>query len=136
MASRFIDTNIFIYHLTGNHADHSPRCTALMERVEARDIEAFTAVTAVDEVLRVLTRAFGHERSAAAQAMATIMSQPEIGIDHRHTVLNAIAFWAANGPLSFADCYHLALTRASGSTEISTFDRKMDRYPGVTRIEP
>lgn len=136
MASRFVDTNIFIYHLTDNHANYSPRCTALMERIEAGEIEAFTAVTAVDEALRVLTKVFGHERLAAAEAIATIVSQPEIGIDHRHVVLNAIDLWAANGPLSFADCYHLALTRELGLTEIYTFDRKMDRYPGVTRIEP
>lgn len=136
MALRFVDTNIFIYHLTANHADYSPRCTALMERIEAGEIEAFTAVTAVDEALRVLTKVFGHERWAAAEAIATIVSQPEIGIDHRHIVLHAIDLWAVNGPLSFADCYHLALTKELGMTEIYTFDRKMDRYPGVARIEP
>ena len=136
MAARFIDTNIFIYHLTGNHAEHSPRCTALMEHIEAGDIEACTAVTAVDEALRVLTKVFGHRRSDAARAMSILASQPEIAIDHRRAVLDAIEFWAANGPLSFSDCYHLALTKELGMTEIYTFDRKMDRFPGVERVEP
>lgn len=107
-----------------------------MERIEAGEIEAFTAVTAVDEALRVLSKVFGHERSAAAQAMATIMGQPEIEIDHRHAVLNAITFWATNGPLSFVDCYHLALANMLGMTEIYTFDQKMNRYPGAERLEP
>lgn len=136
MTRRFIDTNVFIYHLTANHAEYSPRCTALMEQIEAGHIDAVTAVTAVDEALRVLTKVFGHARSAAAQAMSIIVSQPEIELDHRQAVLRAIDFWADQGPLSFADCYHLALTRELGMTEIYTFDRKMDRFPGVERVEP
>ena len=136
MVPRFIDTNVFIYHLTANHPEYSPRCTALMERIEAGEVEVVTAVTAIDEALRVLTKEFGHERADAAQKMAVLMSQPEIGIDHRAEVLTSIAFWAANGPLSFVDCYHLALAKALGMTEIYTFDRKMDRFPGVERVEP
>jgi predicted nucleic acid-binding protein len=136
VAVRFIDTNIFIYHLTNNHPEYSPRCIALMERIEAGEVEAVTAVTAVDEALRVLTREFGHTRADAAKAMSTLVSQPEIQIDHRAAVLTAIAFWAVNGPLSFIDAYHLALATSLGVTEICTFDRKMDRFPGVARIEP
>jgi predicted nucleic acid-binding protein len=136
VAIRFIDTNIFVYHLTQNHQEYSPRCTALMERIEAGDVEAVTAVTAVDEALRVLTKEFGHEREDAARAMSVLMSQPEININHRAEVLTAIDFWAFNGPLSFVDSYHLALTKALGMTEIYTFDRKMGRFPGVDRVDP
>jgi predicted nucleic acid-binding protein len=136
VAARFLDTTIFIYHLTSNHPEYSPRCTALMERIEAGEVKAVTAVTAVDEALRVLTKAFGHTRADAAKAMSVLMSQPEIEIDHRTTVLTAIDFWVANGPLSYIDSYHLALTKALGMTQIYTFDRKMDRFPGVERVEP
>lgn len=136
MARAFIDTNIFIYHLTNNHPDHSPRCTALMEQIEAGEIEAIAAVTSVDETLRVLTKGFGHDRPTAAHALSTLMRQPEFEIDHRSAVLDAIAFWSIQGPLSFADCYHLALTRELGMTAIYTFDKKMDRFPGVERVEP
>lgn len=136
MARRFIDTNVIIYHLTDNHPEHSPRCNALIEQVEAGEIEVTTAVTAVDEALRVLTRVFGHTRANAAAHMSTLIEQPEIEIDHRRAVLEAITFWAEQGPLSFADCYHLALTAELGMTQIYTFDKKMGRYPGVKRVEP
>jgi predicted nucleic acid-binding protein len=136
MARRFVDTNVFIYHITHNHPEHSPRCTALMEHIEAGDVEAVTAVTAVDETLRVLTNAFGHSRVDSARTMSILLSQPEFEIDHRRAVLNAMDFWVDQSPLSFVDCYHLALTEELGVTEIYTFDKKMDRYPGVERIEP
>jgi predicted nucleic acid-binding protein len=136
MARRFVDTNVFIYHLTQNHPEYSPACTALMEQIEAGDITAVTAVTAVDEALRVLTRTFGHARSEASEAMSILLRQPEFEIDHRQAVLDAIRFWANQNQLSFADCYHLALTKALDMTQIYTFDKKMGRYPGVERIEP
>lgn len=136
MVRQFIDTNVFIYHITNNHPDHSPRCKTLMKRIEAGDVEAVTAVTVVDEALRVLTRTFNYSRPKAAQVMSTLMSQPEFEIDHRRAVLVAISFWAEQNPLAFADCYHLALTEELGMTEIYTFDKKMDRYPGIERIEP
>jgi predicted nucleic acid-binding protein len=136
MGRCFIDTNIFIYHLTNNHPEHSSRCTALMEQIEAGEIDAVTAVTAVDETLRVLTIVFGHDRPAAALALSTLMSQPEFDIDHRRAVLDAINFWSLQSPLSFVDCYHLMLTKDLGMTEIYTFDKKMHRFPGVSHIEP
>lgn len=136
MVRRFIDTNIFVYHLAGNHREFSPRCTALMEQVEAGEIDAVTSITAIDETLWVLTRAFGYPRLQAAEQVSTLIMQPEIDIDHRQAALEAIDFWITQGPLSFVDCYHLALTKELGMTQIYTFDKKMDRYPGVERIEP
>lgn len=136
MIRRFLDTNIFIYHIAGDHKRFSPRCTALMEQVEAGEIGAVTSIMAVDETLRVLTKEFGYSRLKAAQQMSTLLFQPEIEIDHRTAVLEAIDFWVMQSPLAFVDCYHLALTRELGMTQIYTFDKKMDRFPGVERVEP
>lgn len=49
---------------------------------------------------------------------------------------SALAFWTRHGGLSFVDCFHLAMAAQAGLDYIYTFDQKMDRYPGVTRIEP
>lgn len=136
MTTAFIDTNVFIYHLTGNHPDYSPRSTKLLEAVETGAIEAHTAVTAIDEALRVLTKFMGHTRKDAGEMFIIMLSIPDIHIDHRVAVLNAIDFWIQESPLSFIDCYHLALTKELGVSRIYTFDRKMDRYPGIERIEP
>ncbi|MCA9834709.1 MAG: type II toxin-antitoxin system VapC family toxin [Thermomicrobiales bacterium] len=136
MNPAFLDTNIFVYHLTNNHPDHSPRCSALLAEVEAGALRAYTSVTAIDETLRVLTKAFGHDRAAAGEMFSLMLTPPDIQIDHRDAVLNAIEFWTQQSPLSFVDCFHLALTAELGLSEIYSFDKKMDRYPGVERIEP
>lgn len=136
MNAAFLDTNIFIYHLVQNHSDYSPRCSALLARVEAGKLRAHTSVTAIDETLRVLIRTFGHERIAAAEMLTLMLTPPDIQIDHRDAVLNAISFWSQQPPLSFVDCYHITLATELGLGTIYTFDKKMDRYPGVERIEP
>ena len=51
-------------------------------------------------------------------------------------IAEGVDFWLENPPLSFADCYHLALASHLGLGHIYTFDKKMGRYPGVERIEP
>src|SRR5699024_7806451 len=107
MTSAFIDTNIFIYHLTSNHPDYSPRSSRLLQAVEDGQIEAHTSVTAIDEALRVLTKFMGHDRQAAGEMFTIILSTLDIHIEHRVAILNAIEFWEQQSPLSFIDCYHL-----------------------------
>ena len=41
-----------------------------------------------------------------------------------------------NTSLSFADAYHLVLMKRLGLTEIVTFDKRIERTPGIKRIEP
>ena len=132
----FLDTNIFIYHLTSNHADYSPRCSALLAEIEVGKIRAHTSVCAVDEALRVLTKVFGHDRKISGDMFKLLLEIPNIHLDHRPAVLDAITFWQEHSSLSLVDCYHLALTKELEMTQIYTFDKKMDRYPGVERVEP
>lgn len=136
MTAVFIDTNVFIYHLTDNHPEFSPRCSALLGDVEAGRIQAYTAITAIDETFRVLSRTFGISREASGAMFTAILELPSIQIDHRSAVLQSIEFWQRQPPLSFVDCYHLALAAEMGMTQVYSFDKKMDRFSGVERIEP
>jgi predicted nucleic acid-binding protein len=82
--------------------------------------------------------AAGHKAASpeSEHALSRLMSQAEFDIDHRRAALDAIDHWTIQRTLSFVDCYHLALTRELGMTEIYTFDKQMERYPGVSRVEP
>lgn len=73
---------------------------------------------------------------ALADVLIEILHFPGVVTDNLGALVNALELWRTQGPLSFADCYHLALTKELGMTQIYTFDKKMDRYPGVERIEP
>lgn len=97
---------------------------------------ATCASTVVVETIYVLEKGFLVPRSDAHSALKSIVSITAIEFDVRDALLAALDFWNSQRPLSFADCYHLALSKELGLDAIYTFDKKMGRYPGVERIEP
>lgn len=137
MTHSFIDSgNILVYYFTDNHPDHSPRCAALMDRLDHGQETALCASTVIMETAFVLERAMHVPRHLIARALADFLSIPTIAFDFRDTIIEAISLWAENGPLSLPDAYHLAFAKEQGLTRIYTFDRKMSRYPGIERVEP
>jgi len=132
----FIDTNVLLRHLLQDHEDHSPRSTRLLQAVARGEIRAHISETVVFETLYTSTSFYKAPRPEIADALSELLHLSGLVLDHKQEILEAIVLWVRETPLSFADCYHLVLTKALGLTEIYTFDKKMGRYPGVTRIEP
>lgn len=133
---RTIDTNVLVYHLVGESGDLSTRSSALMLRLKADSEKAYLPVTAVFECIYTIQSAREVPNEALANVLLEVLGFPGVVTDTQLALVDALEFWRGQGPLSFADCYHLALTKELGMTEIYTFDKKMDRYPGVERIEP
>src|SRR6266487_1142131 len=52
---RFLDTNIFIRHLTNDHPVHSPACFALIQAIEQGLVTAWTSDLVIAEVVFVLS---------------------------------------------------------------------------------
>lgn len=133
---RTIDTNVLVYHLVGESGDLSKRSSALMLRLKANGESAYLPVTVVFECIYTCQSEREVTNEALADLLLEILHFPGVMTDNLRALVNALEFWRTQGPLSFADCYHLALTRELGMEQIYTFDKKMDRYPGVERVEP
>lgn len=136
MNSGFIDSNILVYHLLQNHPDHSERSSDLISRLGQGHVRGACSSTAILETIYVLEKGYRVPRYAAYPHLRDIVSIPSIEFDSRDAILEALEFWKDHSPLSFADCFHLALAKQLGMDRIYTFDRKMDRFPGVERVEP
>lgn len=133
---RAIDTNVLVYHLFGQSRDLSKRSSELFLRLKSGTESAYLPVTAIFECIYTCQTTFQAPNNALARLLLEIVTFPGVVTDQTEALMNALGFWQRQGPLSFADCFHLALTRELGMTEIYTFDQKMDRFPGVTRVEP
>src|SRR5699024_10403213 len=92
--------------------------------------------TAIFEAVHILHQRAGAPRSKAAVALMGVVEMPCLHMAQKPAIITALDFWVQQSPLDYADCYHLALTKALGMMRICTFDKKMDRYPGVERIGP
>lgn len=131
-----LDTNILIYHLTQNHLEHSKASTTLLRKVELGEQEVYCPSTAILESVFVLQKQFDVDRETIASLLGGFLTLPAVQSEYKKALLRALAFWQDNKSIHFPDCYHLALTKELGMTQIYSFDKKMDRYPGIERIEP
>lgn len=132
----FIDANIIVYHLVQQDHEHGPPSSKLLTQIRAGTEEAVLSSTVVFECVFICQRTYGIPNNDLADALIEILSFRGMQSDHPQALVDALSFWRAQGPLSFADCFHLALTKHLGMTRIYTFDKRMDRYPGVSRVEP
>lgn len=78
----------------------------------------------------------GAPRLKVANDLTAFVSIPAVKFDYRATLRLAIEFWAENGPVSLPDAFHVAFAKDMRLNQIYTFGKKVDRYPGIERIEP
>jgi predicted nucleic acid-binding protein len=131
-----MDTNVLVRHLVNEPSEQTDRARNLMGRIAAREEEVVLTDSVVVETVFVLAKLYGVERAEVAQSLRLILSQQGLILANIDTVFGALDFWASHPSLSFPDCFHLVTTKALGLDQIYTFDKKMNRYPGVERIEP
>ncbi|MDQ3657072.1 MAG: PIN domain-containing protein, partial [Chloroflexota bacterium] len=123
-------------YVLGDIPDHSARSSELFRSASRGAVDLFIPATVFVELAHLLHRRLSIPRSRVADTLLDVLRIRGIHAENGKAISSALDFWRSTGGLSFPDCYHLALTRELGMTEISSFDKKMGRYPGVTRIEP
>ena len=131
-----LDTNIVARYLLNDIPDHAERARNLLKSAARGEASLFLPASVFVELSHLLTRRRSIPRQRAATVLRELLRLEGIHIQERDAVEDALAFWNTTGGLSFVDCYHLALTRSLGMSRIYTFDKQMNRFPGVARIEP
>lgn len=132
----FLDANVLIYHLVQPDHQHSAPSSALLARIRSGQETVYISSTAIAEVAFVCTRVYGAGNEHIAVALQEVLSSPGVRTDHPEALAAGLELWSTQGPLSFADCFHLALAKQLDIRQIYTFDKRMNQYPGVKRVEP
>lgn len=131
-----LDTNIVARYLLDDIPDHSSRASELFRSASRGAVDLFVPASVVIELAHLLHRRLSVPRSRVADTLLDVLRIRGIHGENSEAVTSALDFWRSTGGVSFPDCYHLALTKELGMTEIYSFDKKMGRYPGVARLEP
>ncbi len=131
----FLDTNVLLRHLRADHAEHSPRATAYLERIEREELKVRTADTVIFETVFTLERSYRQPKAAIRDALLPLIALPGIVLPRKRRFQTAFTFYVELN-IPFADAYHAALMREQKLTEVVTFDHHFDRIPGITRVEP
>jgi predicted nucleic acid-binding protein len=131
----FLDTNILLRHLLGDHPDQSPRATAWLRDLETAEETAHTADTVIFDAVFTLEHHYRRSKAEIRDALLPLIELPGLQLPGKRrwrTVLDL--YIHLNLPL--ADAYHAVLMTHLNTTNIVSFDHHFDRIPGIVRREP
>jgi predicted nucleic acid-binding protein len=132
----FLETNVFVRHLTGDEPNHSPRATAYFDRIQRGELTVRTTDTVVFETVFTVQSFYRAPRTAIRDRLLPLIELAGVILPGKQHYAEIFDLYVAHPGISFADCCHAVLAKELGSTEIVSFDRDFDRLPGVTRVEP
>ena len=156
-AAVFLDANTIVYALTG-HPTYGAACATLLDRVESKDITAFTSLHVLGEVVhRMMTMEASQRFGWPAQGIASRLRRhpdgvkqlqsPRRGLDEVHaagvTELPVFGHHVSRGVdlsqqfgLLNNDAVIVAVMRDQGLTHLASLDADFDRVPGIVRYAP
>lgn len=135
MTWAFLDTNIILRHLLGDHPDHSPRATAFLMRIEQGQIHVRTADTVIFEAVFTLERQYRRSKAEIREVLLPLIDLPGVILVGKRRLRKAFDVYIDLN-LSFADAYHAVLMQQFKLDRIVTFDKGFDRVAGIQRVEP
>ena len=132
----FLDTNLFLRHLTQDNPMQSPKATALWRRIALGEEIVTTLDTVVFETVFTLQRFYQLDRAAIRDGVLPLLLLPGVRLANKRRFRRAFDLYVTTPALSFADCFHIAVMESRDQTRLISFDRAMGRVPTVTRLEP
>jgi predicted nucleic acid-binding protein len=153
----FLDANTLIYHFV-NHPKYGAACTALVERIEHKEIQGFTSSHCLADVahrvmtIEAMTRQSWPLTGLAARLKKHHSEIPKLGLYQQATVKigqlgiqvlpvsETVVLAATNFSQQFelltGDALVVAIMRQHRLTNLASEDADFDRVPGLIRYAP
>ena len=131
----FLDTNIFLRHLLGDHPAQSPRATAYIHGIEQGRRRARISDIVIFEVVFTLERGYRRSKAEIQFAVLPLIELPGIVLAGKRKFREVFRLYVEQN-ISFADAYHVVLMKSLHLRRIVSFDRDFNRIPTVERVEP
>ena len=131
----FVDTNIFLRFLLADNAKQSPRCKKLFENAQKGKIKLMTSEIVIAEIAWVLSSFYQESRQEVAEKLRQILLFRGINIPNREILLLATQKFESQ-KVDFIDAYIYALSLRKKIKQIYSYDRDLDKFEGIKRLEP
>jgi predicted nucleic acid-binding protein len=134
MRALLLDANVLVRFLVQDDPKQSPAATAIFEKAERGEITLHLDVLAVAEVVYVLMGRYGRSRTEVVDAVLAMIQNPGVETSEGTMVTDALhRFGALN--VDFADAW-LAAWSAHTGRAVASFDRDLDKFKDIQRVEP
>jgi predicted nucleic acid-binding protein len=127
----FIDTNVFVRHLTGDPVEQAAAATRYLAAADELILEDLI----VAEVAYVLQSVYKTPRADIALSLRAILGFPAVRVADPELLQRTVEIYDING-LDFAEAYLIASAERSGIGTVASFDRQIDGVGTVRRDEP
>jgi predicted nucleic acid-binding protein len=131
----FLDTNVLLRHLLQDDPAQSPRSTAFLAKIEGGDARVRIADTVVFETVFTLQRQYHVPKGEIREKVLALIELPGVLLPGKRRLREVFDLYVDLN-VSFIDAYHAVLMKGLGLDEIASFDRGIDRIPGLHRFEP
>ena len=129
-----VDTNVLVRFFTGQPPDMAAKAQKLIAQADAGDVLLEVLPVIVAETLYTLESYYEMDRKEVAASLSTFLQSRGIKAHERERVLDALQRHQDTN-VHFADAY-LAAAGAELGLAVSSFDRDLDKFDDVTRVEP
>lgn len=136
MAVEFVDTNVFCRFLAADDPDQSPRAASFLREVETGTRTATTCEGVLVETVQVLSskRTYNLPRDQIRNALAELIGMRGLRLPRKSLYQRALDIYATTS-VDFVDALCAAHMDAGGLRTLVSFDRGLDRIPGISRRE-
>lgn len=133
----FLDTNIFLHHLTADDPERAPACLALFQAIEQGRLVVWTSDLVLAEIVFVLSskHTYGLGRETIRDLLLPLIGLPGLKLPHKRIYRRVFDLYTSL-PIDYIDAYHAALMEQRREPELYSYDTDFDRIPGITRREP
>ena len=131
MASRFVDTNVFLRFLTNDDPVKAKRAEALFREAIRGKVKLATSSLVIAEIVWTLESFYKLEKADIATKVEKILNTPNLECPDSSLLLMVLDLYA-HANIDFIDAYNAFHMKTHGLTRIVTYDRKhFARVPWV-----
>jgi len=127
-----LDTNVIVRFLVQDDPEQGRLAKAAFDQC-TEDSPGFICREVAVELVWVLERSYKFDREAIAGALDGLLGAAEIVFEDSERVARAVHRYREEN-FGFADLMIVSAARASGCSELVTFDKKAAQIPGVIQL--
>jgi len=131
----FLDTNIFLRHLTGDIPEQAQKATSFFEKIERGELKAVTSDIVVLEAVWTLGRYYKKNKQEIRDALLPLLELTHIHIPGKRRLRRVFDLYVGLN-IPFADAYIIVFMEKNNLNQIVSFDHEFDKVEGIERKEP
>lgn len=134
---QFVDTNIFLRHLTKDDPVKAQACFELFQKAQRKEVVLTTSESVIAEVVYVLSskQIYKLPREEVRKLLYPILSLRGLKLPRRKIFFRALDLYAFYS-LNFEDALTIAQMERQKIKELYSYDEEFDDVASVKRLEP